>query len=199
MNKAKTILIVEDERLNVKLLLDYLKEQNYKLVSVNSGEKALDYIKEHKIDLILLDIILPNMDGYMVCRRIRNNIKKDIPVIFISSLDEGKDIAKGFKAGASDYIIKPFKKELIKAKVKNHLNFYETKKELENRNRQQEILLENIDANVWYLKDNNTYGRVNKNHADFLGYKKEEIENKRLSDFLPEKEAKVCFKNKQIS
>jgi len=195
MNKAKTILIVEDERLNVKLLLDYLKEQNYKLVSVNSGEKALDYIKEHKIDLILLDIILPNMDGYMVCRRIRNNIKKDIPVIFISSLDEGKDIAKGFKAGASDYIIKPFKKELIKAKVKNHLNFYETKKELENRNRQQEILLENIDANVWYLKDNNTYGRVNKNHADFLGYKKEEIENKRLSDFLPEKEAKVCFKN----
>jgi diguanylate cyclase (GGDEF)-like protein/PAS domain S-box-containing protein len=198
MSKDINILIVEDERLNVELLFDYLKELNCNIISVDSGEKALNYIKKHRIDLVLLDIILPKMNGFEVCKQIKNNNSKDIPVIFISSLDQSKNIAKGFQVGGSDYIIKPFTKEVIKARVKTHLDFYETKIELENKNKQQEILLENIDANVWYLKDNNTYGRVNKNHAEFLGLNKEDIENKKLIDFLAEEEAKVCFKNNKF-
>lgn len=198
VDKKKNILIVEDESLNGKLLINYLKELNHKLISVDSGEKALDYIKEHRVDLVLLDIILPNMNGYEVCQIINNNINKDIPVIFISSLYKSKFIAKGFKVGGVDYITKPFKKEVIKARVENHLEFYETKRELENRNREQEILLENIDANVWYLKDNNTYGKANKKHAEFLGLEKEEIENKKLNDFLAEEEAKLCFQNNKL-
>jgi diguanylate cyclase (GGDEF)-like protein/PAS domain S-box-containing protein len=198
MGKDKNILIVEDEKLNVKLLMNYLEELNCNIISVDSGKKALNYIKGNKIDLVLLDIMLPKMSGYEVCKNIKNNLSKDIPIIFISSLDQSKNIAKGFQVGGSDYITKPFTKEVIKARVKNHLDFFETKKELENRNMQQEILLENIDVNVWYLKDNNTYGRVNKNHADFLGLKKEKIENKKLNDFLDQEEAKICFKNNKF-
>jgi diguanylate cyclase (GGDEF)-like protein/PAS domain S-box-containing protein len=200
MSKNINILIVEDERLNVKLLFNYLKELNCNIRAVDSGEKALNYINKHRVDLVLLDVILPKMNGFEVCKKIKKNKSKDISVIFISALDKGKDIAKGFQVGGSDYITKPFKKEVIKARVKNHLEFYETKRELENKNKQQEILLENIDANVWYLKDNNTYGRVNINHAEFLGLNKEDIENKKLTDFLAEEEAKEFIKiNKSVS
>jgi len=197
MGKERVILIIDDEMLNVELLINYLKESKYKFVSVDSGEKAIECIKEHRVDLILLDIMLPKMNGYEVCKKIKQ-INKDTPVIFISSLDQAKDIAKGFKVGGSDYITKPFKKEVIKARIENHFDFYETKKELENKNYEQEILLENIDANVWFLKDNNTYVRANKKHAEFLGLKKEEIENKKINDFLNEEEAKVCIKNNKI-
>ena len=194
MGKRKNILVVEDEKLNLKILIQYLKELNCSLISLDTGEKAIEYIKGHRVDLILLDIILPKMDGYEVCKKIKK-INKDTPVIFISSLNDSKNIAKGFKVGGSDYITKPFNKEVIKARVKNHLKFIETKTFLQQKNKQQEILLENIDAQVWYLKDNYTYGIANQNHAEFLGLNKNEIKDKKLVDFLAEEEAKVCIKN----
>jgi len=200
MVKDIEILVVEDEKLNAELLTQLLEALKYKVHWVDNGKAALNKAKNEKPDLILLDIILPGISGYEVCKKINNHpITKDIPIIFISSLDSAKDIAKGLKIGADDYIIKPFNKKLVQSRIENQLTLSRAKQELKFENNQQDILLENIDTQVWYLKDKYTYGKVNSSHAEFMGYNKVNMENKRLSELLKEKSTKICYKsNKKV-
>jgi CheY-like chemotaxis protein len=104
------------------------KEKNYSdnLIQVEDdamdGESALEILEEEKPDLILLDIVMPGIDGFETCRRIKNNPNlKDIPVIFISGKTESEDVSKGISVGGVDYIPKPFKAEEIYARIKAHL------------------------------------------------------------------------------
>lgn len=115
------ILIADDERFNLNILVDILKP-DYKIIVAKDGKQAIERAKSKPLDLILLDIMMPEMDGYEACKKLKENEQtKDIPVIFITAMKEEGDEAKGFDLGAVDYITKPFKAAIVKARVKVHL------------------------------------------------------------------------------
>ncbi len=121
--KAKPrILIVDDEKMNLKVLADLLKE-DYSPILARNGEKALEYaFGDSSPDLILLDVVMPEMGGYEVIKHLKNNERTNhIPVIFVTSLDSVLDEEHGLKLGAVDYITKPFSPPIVKIRVHNHL------------------------------------------------------------------------------
>jgi len=116
------ILIVDDEKMNLKVLADLLKE-DYSPILARDGEQALQHaFGDSPPDLILLDVVMPQMGGYEVIKRLKNNDKTNhIPVIFVTSLDSVLDEEHGLKLGAVDYITKPFSPPIVKIRVHNHL------------------------------------------------------------------------------
>jgi phosphoserine phosphatase RsbU/P len=121
-SSRKSILIVDDTPINIGVICGALKD-SFATKVANSGEKALGIASgKEKPDLILLDIMMPGMDGYEVCRRLKaNRDTRDIPVIFLTSQTEAEDETKGFEVGAVDYIHKPFSAAVVKARVRTHL------------------------------------------------------------------------------
>lgn len=117
-----TVLVVDDIPENIQVLLSSLKS-DFSILTATSGEKAIAIsLKEPQPDVILLDIIMPEMDGYEVCRRLKADKRtKDIPVIFVTVLGDGESELKGLEVGAVDYITKPINPELVKARVTNHV------------------------------------------------------------------------------
>ncbi len=127
-----SILIVDDNPNNLRVLNSILVQAGYKVRPALSGEIALRSIESRVPDLVLLDIRMPDMDGYEVCRRLKANAKtQDIPIIFISALQEAKDKVGAFHAGAVDYIIKPFQLEEVLARVKAHSELSTARKALQ--------------------------------------------------------------------
>lgn len=121
MTKKAVILVVDDQPENIQVLSDILRDRHTVLAAKN-GEKALAAISRNKPDLVLLDIMMPGIDGYEVCRRIKaSEDTQDIPVIFITALSDASDETKGLELGAIDYITKPFTPAIVKARVRNHL------------------------------------------------------------------------------
>jgi diguanylate cyclase (GGDEF)-like protein len=115
------LLLVDDVRANL-LLLKKLLEQDYDCATATDGASALEQAVNNPPDLILLDILMPELDGYEVCRRLKNDPRTThIPVIFLTHLNEEEDEKKGLEAGAIDYIAKPFRLPIVKARVRNHL------------------------------------------------------------------------------
>ncbi len=120
--KRKSILIVDDEPNNLHVLRQILKD-DYQLTFAKSGEEALQRAEKQRPNLILLDIMMPDMDGYEVCRRLKTNpLLKKTPVIFISAMNEVEDEALGFEVGAVDYLTKPVSRAIVKARIKTHLS-----------------------------------------------------------------------------
>ena len=130
--KAQRILIVDDDRYNINVLVHILKA-DYRVIIARSGKEALKRATSvHPPDLILLDIMMPEMDGYEVCKQLKARPKThDIPVIFITAMSEVGDEVKGFELGAVDYITKPITPSIVKARVKNHLELKQVHKVLE--------------------------------------------------------------------
>jgi len=117
----QNILVVDDARLNVQIMIDILSN-DYNLFCAASGKEAIEIAMSERVDLILLDVIMPGMDGYEVCRRLKSNPHTtNIPVIFISAMTEVKDETKGLEMGAIDYIFKPVNPAIVRVRVKNHL------------------------------------------------------------------------------
>lgn len=117
------ILIVDDTLANLQLLTSILKEEGYKVRPASSGAMALQAIDKKLPDLILLDIKMPEMNGYEVCEKLKNQLHtRDVPIIFISALNDIQDKVKAFDAGGVDYINKPFQFEEVKARVNTHLS-----------------------------------------------------------------------------
>ena len=129
--KELSIVIVDDMPDNLRLLADILKDKGYKVRPAPSGARALATIRKEPPDLILLDIMMPGMDGYEVCRQLKaNESTKDIPIIFLSALNEVFDKVKAFKAGGIDFITKPFQVEEVLARVRTHLTIRAQQKAL---------------------------------------------------------------------
>ena len=115
------ILIVDDERFNLNTLHGLLKE-DHKIMVAMGGEQALKAAITGRPDVILLDINMPDMDGYEVCRRLKDDVlTKGIPVIFITGLADAEDETKGLELGAADYITKPFNLSVVRARVRTQL------------------------------------------------------------------------------
>ncbi|WP_318719715.1 sensor histidine kinase [Roseofilum sp. SBFL] len=125
------ILVVDDNVVNVRLLSDILSGMGYEVRKALSGKAAIDSIYSCLPDLILLDIRMPEMDGYQVCEALKSDPKTyDIPIIFISASDDTWDKVKAFQLGGADYITKPFKNAEVLARVKNHLHIRSLQQQL---------------------------------------------------------------------
>jgi two-component system sensor histidine kinase/response regulator len=121
--KKLTVLLVDDTKENINVLRKTLDPEGYNLGVALNGEKALELVTKLRPDLILLDIMMPGIDGFETCRRIKENPEtKDIAIIFITAKNETEDIVKGFSLGAVDYINKPFRQEEVLSRVRNHIN-----------------------------------------------------------------------------
>ncbi len=129
------ILIVDDERFNINVLLDLLAA-DYDTMVAKNGEQALRRVRSATPpDLVLLDIMMPGMDGYEVCQRLKlDDATRHIPVIFVTAMDAITDETKGLKLGAVDYITKPISPPIVLARVMNHLAFSRAKRELAKKN-----------------------------------------------------------------
>ena len=136
------VMVVDDTEANIDILLETLGD-DHKVVVATDGESALQDIEKNPPDLILLDIMMPGMDGYQVCKKLKEmEMTYNIPVIFLTALKEEGDEAAGLGLGAVDYITKPFNPELVKARVKNHLDLKRHRNHLEEivERRTQEIV-----------------------------------------------------------
>ena len=122
----KTILVVDDTPMNVKLLVDLLSFHHYDLMTAASGPEALEQLAKHHPDLILLDVVMPGMSGYDVCRKVRENIETEmLPIIMITALDPAHERIKGIEAGADDFLCKPINQPELLARVRSLLRVKE--------------------------------------------------------------------------
>jgi len=115
------VLIVDDVKANVDLLVQALRD-NYRISVALNGEAALRSVEKNPPDLLLLDIVMPGIDGYEICRRLRSHAKtRELPIMFLSSLEDVRDKTRGFEAGGNDYLTKPFEVLEVKARVRSLL------------------------------------------------------------------------------
>ncbi len=144
---SKSVLVVDDAPDNLRLLAGMLTERGYKVRPAPSGAHALATIQKELPDVILLDIMMPGIDGYEVCRHLKADERtRDIPIIFISALDEVFDKITAFSIGGVDYITKPFQIEEVLARVHTHLTLQDMRRRLQEKNEQLQQQNKELDA-----------------------------------------------------
>ncbi|WP_292464446.1 response regulator [Methanolobus sp.] len=181
------ILVVDDELLNVELMRAYLSN-DYDVITAYNGKDALDKVKTEEPDLILLDVMMPDMDGYEVCRIIRHDYKIDfIPIIMITALTSKEDHQKGIEAGADEFLKKPVGKFELDRKLSSLLRIKQQHDALlMDRNKAYDYM-DYVGILIAVLDKDYNLVHINKKGSDFLGYKKEKIVNKNwISSFVPE-------------
>jgi adenylate cyclase len=129
------ILVVDDTPANIQLLAGVLKENGYQISAATNGRQALDAMAQTRPDLVLLDIVMPEMDGFETCRRIKASEEwREIPVIFLTGRSDSADIVQGFELGAVDYVAKPFNTHELLARVNTHLMMHQLRASLAEKN-----------------------------------------------------------------
>jgi putative two-component system response regulator len=135
MQKKFDILVVDDVSENIKIAIGILKNDNYNFSYAFSGKSAIEILKTKRFDLILLDVMMPEIDGFTLCKMIKKTpALKDIPIIFVTAVAEIEYMQEGFKLGAVDYVTKPYHSVELRARVANHLELYRYRKELKYHN-----------------------------------------------------------------
>jgi PAS domain S-box-containing protein len=201
-----TILIVDDEPTNLKILFGYLQNSGYRVLTFEDGETALKRLESTNPDIILLDVMMPGLDGFEVCREIKKQKSvRDVPVIFLTALADTVDKVKGFEAGAVDYITKPVQFEEVLARIKTHLTIRNLQKGLQEQNKQLQeenfrrrrvqdalrdsreryrLLAENSNDMITRQSPEGTYLYVSPACQTLLGYNVEEMAGKPFLEFL---------------
>jgi len=180
-----SVLVVDDTLTNIKLLLDLLGREGYRVLVARNGESGLEQARYARPTVILLDVMMPGMDGLEACRRLKaDSALKDIPIIFMTALGDLEDKVKGFSAGGSDYIVKPFQNEEVLARVRTHAQLRQLQLEAAEANlrleksvaeRTQELksALEEVERLKTRLEQENTYLRQeiseNTHHHEIIG------------------------------
>ncbi|MDM8559971.1 response regulator [Candidatus Parabeggiatoa sp. HSG14] len=148
MSHKGTVLIVDDIQENVSVLFRFLSNEGFKVLVAQSGKQALRTFDFANPDVVLLDVMMPGMDGFEVCTILKSQEKtQNIPIIFMTALADTVDKVKGFELGAADYITKPLQQEEVLARINAHLNVYKLQKQLEDKNytlQQQNETLETV-------------------------------------------------------
>ena len=197
MNKDKpTVLVVDDVADNIQVLLSALKN-DFSVLAATNGKDAIELsLSDHQLDIILLDVLMPEMDGYEVCRRLKAEERtEDIPVIFITILDENESELKGLELGAVDYITKPIIPELVRARIFNHIelkrhrdNLQEMLKEkdLREANKQYESIVEDLGDNffAYRLDSQSILVYTSQNIEQVLGIAPEDIVGKNFTEAI---------------
>ena len=140
--QGRRILIVDDDRLNIRILAGILRAEGYILSDANSGEHALDCYATFRPDLVLLDVVMPGIDGFETCRRLKRDYgEKSAPVIFITAKSDTDAVVEGLGAGGVDYLPKPFKPKEVLARIRSHLQNQLLAE-------QQQLLVEQLSSRV---------------------------------------------------
>ena len=148
IDRRPTLLVVDDVVTNIDMLLRALGE-DYAVRVATDGAQALDSVKKLRPDLILLDVMMPGIDGFEVCRRLKNDpATQDIPIIFITALNETMYKIKGFSLGAVDYVSKPFQLEEVRARVNAHLELRRQKQEIMRKNEEIQCMARTLEEKV---------------------------------------------------
>ena len=136
--KKGTLLIIDDTPELVRLLLNFLTKAGFEVLIAQDGQRGIERAQQFQPDLILLDVKMPHMDGFEVCRQLKLNERtRSIPIIFMTAVaHETADKLKGFEMGAADYITKPIQYEEVLARVSTHLNVYQLQQQLQKQNQQ---------------------------------------------------------------
>ncbi len=130
--RDKKILIIDDNPKNLQVAMSILNKEGYNLIYATSGEKGIELAKENEFDLILLDVVMPGLDGYEVCKILKADDKtKQTPIIFLTVKDNEKDIVNGFECGGVDYVTKPFCSDVLLKRVNTHVTLHSITKNLE--------------------------------------------------------------------
>lgn len=181
--QGKKVLIIDDSLTNLTIISDILNDSGIVTITETDGTKIEKILEQHKdISLLLLDIIMPKIDGYEICKNLKKDIRfKDIPVILLTGLESNENKIKGFESGAIDYITKPFNKKEILARVNTHIELFQNRKKLNSKiyDKDKKIseLLEYIDRYIIYsqtdLKGNITH--VSQAFCDVSQFNKYEL------------------------
>jgi PAS domain S-box-containing protein len=179
-NSEITVLLVDDNPQNLKILYETLKDKGYRLLIANEGEKALDLAQRHQPEVVLLDIMMPDMDGYEVCERLKADPETvDCAVVFLSALDDLQAKVKGFSLGGADYISKPFHSQEVIARVKTHASVTRLERQLQARNRElqgdQARILNSISEGIYGLNKEGVIEFANPAAALIMGSPVEEL------------------------
>ncbi len=138
--KLETILVIDDSPTNLEILHDMLESAGYEVLVEMDGLGGIEQVQSNPPDLILLDVMMPKMDGFETCRRLQSNLStKDIPIIFITALTEAEEKVKGLNLGAVDYITKPFEQDEVLARIHLHLKLRKLNIELDKQKQELEI------------------------------------------------------------
>jgi two-component system sensor histidine kinase/response regulator len=145
-NSDYKILIVDDVKANVMLLKALVKKNDFQIIEAFDGKQALEMFEAHKPDLILLDIMMPILDGYQVLEKIRTgSINTDVSIILITALDNKEEVVKGFSAGANDYISKPFNNKELEARIRHQISLIAAKQEIDQKTKDLISAIKNRD------------------------------------------------------
>lgn len=202
------ILVVDDHPANLRLLLDILSDEGYLVRPVADGKMALNAVEAELPDLILLDIMMPGMNGYEVCQKLKaKSESKKIPVIFLSAKDETIDKVKAFQVGGADYITKPFQLEEVLARIENQLNIVRLQRQLleENAILQEEIvsrqkaqeqlsnehrlnrsIFSTAQVGICLTDDRGRFIQVNPAYAQIYGFSPEELTGQAFTIHFPD-------------
>ncbi len=196
--EADRILLVDDNPTNLQMLLQTLNGRGYKLLIAKNGESALRIAAKAKPALVLLDIMMPGMDGYEVCRQLKENPEtENITIIFLSALDDTKDKVKGLETGAVDYISKPFQAEEVIARVDTQLKIHRLERALSAKNRQleedKERILESMNEGIFGLDSRGNITFANHAAAYMTGWPIDRLRGANLiSLMLNESDGENC-------
>ncbi len=181
------ILIVDDEIPNLKLLAEYLGQAGYRVRSTEKPQQAIDSALEKPPTLILLDVKMPEMDGFEVCRHLKQHEQtRDIPIIFISALQEVQDKVRGFEAGGVDFITKPFQEEEVLARMRTHMELRNMQLNLERmvaeqtaevikREQRFRATFEQAAVGIAHVSPKGRFLRINKKFCNIVGYSEDEM------------------------
>lgn len=168
------ILIVDDLPKNIMVLGNNLLNENYQIAYARSGQEAIDLTLKNNFDLILLDIMMPGIDGFETCKRILSNpLTAKVPIIFITAKNDYDSIVKGFDAGAKDYVTKPFNSKELLARVRTHLELKRNSEELEILN--QELERKVLKRTEQLRMANEKIKRLDEAKSSFLGIISHEV------------------------
>ncbi len=184
------ILLVDDIPANLRVLYESLNGRDYRLFIANSGEQALEVTRRSHPDLILLDIMMPDVDGFEVCRRLKQDpATADIAIIFLSALDDTADKIRGLELGAVDYVTKPFHPDEVAARVETHCKILRLERELANRNRQLKLvrdrILSSMAEGIVGLEADGSISFVNEAAERMLGSAASDILSRVQADWNP--------------
>ncbi len=195
-NYSATILIVDDDFTVCKFFEVFLESEGYQSIIANSGKNALELVKSRNVDLILLDVMMPEMDGFEVCTRLQENPDtKRIPIIFVTAIDDNQSFIKGFKLGAIDYLNKPINSIELKVKIRNYLTLSRNEARLrESEMRYKSIVEDQTELIIRFLPDG-TLSFINNAFCNYFNMTDSELKQinlnesellKPLADIFPE-------------
>lgn len=202
------IMIVDDTPANIDVLRRILSDDGFEISIAMNGEAALSLVEKNRPDLILLDVMMPGIDGFETCEKLKANPStNNIPVIFVTAKTEVEDIVRGFGVGSVDYIAKPFKREEVLSRVQTHLKIEKLNQEKENLNKklqdqnnelvesqnQYRVILEKSSDGVFSLDAEGKILSCNARFSSFLDFKVKELIGKPVMDIVNSEDPKGIY------